>query len=358
MKKYSHKKLFPLESGQSLQEIEIAYHVYGDLDSPGKPVIWVCHALTANSDVFDWWKGLFGPDDLFNPSEFTIVCANVIGGCYGSTGPLSANPSTGEPYYHDFPLLSIRDLAAAHDILREHLGIQKVYLGIGGSLGGQQLMEWAISRPTLFENLAFIATNAQHSPWGIAFNEAQRMAITSDITWLQRNIEAGIQGLKAARAIALLSYRHYHAYGQTQKEEDDSKLNDYRASAYQQYQGDKLIRRFNAFTYWILSKAMDSHNVARGRGSAEIAFSKLRARTMVIGITSDLLFPPVEQERLADLIPGAEFCCIQSNYGHDGFLTETEQLSTVLARFIGKGNRRTWRSFAKINSTKQLTTNT
>jgi homoserine O-acetyltransferase/O-succinyltransferase len=358
MKKYLHKKLFPLECGQSLQEIEIAYHVYGDLDSPDKPVVWVCHALTANSDVFDWWKGLFGENDLFNPTEFTIVCANVIGGCYGSTGPLSTDPGTGEPYYHDFPLLSIRDLAAAHDILREHLGIQKIYLGIGGSLGGQQLMEWAIARPTLFENLAFIATNAQHSPWGIAFNEAQRMAITSDLTWFQRHVEAGSQGLKAARAIALLSYRHYHAYGQTQKEEDSSKLNDYRASAYQQYQGDKLIRRFNAFTYWTLSKAMDSHNIARGRESAEKAFSKLQARTLVIGITSDLLFPPIEQEYLADLIPGAEFCCIQSDYGHDGFLTETEQLSTVLARFAGKSGRKPVRTTFKITTQTTLTTHT
>jgi homoserine O-acetyltransferase len=358
MKKYLHKKLFPLESGETLQEIEIAYHVYGDLNSPGKPVVWVCHALTANSDVFDWWRGLFGVNDLFNPHDFTIVCANVLGGCYGTTGPLSINPGSGETYYHDFPFLSIRDLAAAHEVLRNHLGIEKIYIGIGGSLGGQQLMEWSISRPTLFENLAFIATNAQHSPWGIAFNEAQRLAIAGDETWLQRKPDAGSGGLRAARAIALLSYRHYHAYGGTQKESENDKLDEYRASAYQQYQGDKLVRRFNAFSYWTLSKAMDSHNVARGRESVEKAFSKLRSRTLVIGITSDLLFPPIEQERLADSIVGAEFCCIQSNFGHDGFLTETEQLTTVLARFIGKGNRRTFRSVAKIHSIKQLTTNT
>jgi homoserine O-acetyltransferase len=340
MKKYLHKELFPLESGKNLPGIEIAYHVYGDLDSPGKPVVWVCHALTANSDVFDWWKGLFGNEDLFNPTEYTIICANVIGGCYGSTGPLSINPNTGEPYFQDFPRLSIRDISGAHEILRNHLRIEKIYLGIGGSLGGQQLLEWAISRPGLFENIALIATNARHSAWGIAFNEAQRMAIESDETWKFRQPDAGLAGLKAARAIALLSYRHYHAYGQTQVDNDIDKLDLFRASAYQQYQGEKLVKRFNAFTYWTLSKAMDTHNVARSRISEEIALSKFSARTIVIGITSDLLFPPIEQEHLADLISGAEFCCIQSNFGHDGFLTETEQLSTVLARFIGKSQNR------------------
>lgn len=358
MKKYLHKELFPLESGKTLPGIEIAYHVYGDLDSPGKPVVWVCHALTANSDVFDWWKGLFGNEDLFNPREYTIVCANIIGGCYGSTGPLSINPETGEPYYHDFPLLTIRDITSAHEILRKHLRIEKIYLGIGGSLGGQQLMEWAISRPGLFENVAFIATNSRHSPWGIAFNEAQRLAIQSDETWKRREPNAGRAGLKAARAIALLSYRHYQAYGKTQQDNDFEKLDSFRASAYQQYQGEKLVHRFNAFSYWTLSKAMDTHNVARKRMSEESAFSRLRSRTIVIGITSDLLFPCIEQEHLADLIPGAEFCSIQSNYGHDGFLTETEQLSTVLARFLGKSEIHKIKIRTRKTSLNQLTTNT
>ena len=192
---------FPLERGATLLQPTFAYHTYGD---PSKPVVWVCHALTANSDVFDWWSGLFGPDDLFNPRDYYIVCANILGSCYGTEGPLSIQPGTNTPYYHQFPIVTVRDMAAAHEALRQHLNIQKIHLLIGGSLGGQQAQEWVISQPNLVENLVLIATNARHSAWGIAFNESQRMAIAADTSWQESFEKAGDAGMRAARAMALM----------------------------------------------------------------------------------------------------------------------------------------------------------
>ena len=334
MKKYLHKRPFELESGQILPEIEIAYHTYGNLNSAGDNVVWVCHALTANSDVFDWWKGLFGETDLFNPNEYFIVCANVLGGCYGTTGPLSINPHTGKNYYHDFPFITIRDIVKAHDVLRKELGIQKIAIGIGGSLGGQQILEWNISSPELFESTILIATNAVHSPWGIAFNEAQRMAIQSDPTWNLATKRAGIAGLKAARAIALLSYRYYEAYRLKQSEVDVDILHGFKAAGYQQYQGKKLIDRFNSYTYWRLSAAMDSHNIGRRRNGIKSALNSISARVLIIGIEGDILFPSVEQCLLANEISDAELRFVPSDFGHDGFLIETEKLSQIISDFM------------------------
>lgn len=337
MKKFLHKRPFELESGEILPEIEIAYHTYGNLNTDGSNVVWVCHALTANSDVLDWWKGLFGKNDLFNPDDYFIVCANVLGGCYGTTGPLSLNPITGKNYYHEFPFITIRDIVKAHDLLRNHLGIQKIAIGIGGSLGGQQMLEWNVSSPKLFDRTILIATNAFHSSWGIAFNEAQRMAIQSDPTWNLASKRAGLEGLKAARAIALLSYRNYEAYKIKQSESDDTKLLGYKAASYQQYQGRKLIDRFNSYSYWRLSTAMDSHHVGRRRGKVADVLNTVQAKTLIIGIEDDILFPKPEQLLLAENILQSEFKSISSKYGHDGFLIETAQLSSLIREFLLSG---------------------
>lgn len=319
-----------LENGEYLTEPSIAYHTYGDAS---KPVVWVCHALTANSEVFDWWAGLFGPTEAFNPQDYFIVCSNVLASCYGTTGPLSKNPVTGQPYFHAYPRITIRDMVAAHEALRRHLGIQKIYLLLGGSLGGQQALEWAIQQPQLIDHLALIATNARHSAWGIAFNEAQRMAIEADGTWRQSQPHAGDAGMRAARATALLSYRNYGTYGQFQTDQEPA-LDQYRASTYQQYQGEKLSRRFNAFSYYRLAQAMDTHHVGRGRESVESALSSIKARTLVVGISSDVLFPTTEQQYLARYIPAARYLEIDSDYGHDGFLIETQQLGEALTTFL------------------------
>ncbi len=332
-RKFHYKNEFRLESGKSLPELEIAYQTYGNF-VPGKSkVVWVCHALTASSDVFDWWKGLFGLTDFYNPDEYFIVCDNILGSFYGTTGAASINPETGKPYFLNFPLITVRDMLKAKQELAAHLGIEKIHTVIGGSLGGHQAIEWSIEEPERIEHLVAIATSALHSPWGIAFRESQRMALETDPTFRTESLEAGQNGMKTARAIALLSYRNYHAYRQSQSEETNEKTDDFRASSYQKYQGDKLVKRFNAHVYWYLSKAMDTHNVGRGRKSVTDALASVKAKTLAVGITSDILFPLNEQVFLAEHIPGAEFWEIDSLYGHDGFLLETKQLTEVINQF-------------------------
>lgn len=331
---YKYEKKFILENGCKLDNLQIAYHTYGKLSAKKDNVIWVCHALTANADVMDWWKGLFGSNDLFNPEEHFIVCANVLGSHYGTTNPLSINPSTGVPYYLAFPQFTIRDFVAAHRILAEHLGIDQIKVLIGGSLGGQQSLEWAITEPSRIDHLILMATNAVHSPWGIAFNESQRLAIAADRTFYAQQPDGGMKGLKAARSIALLSYRTYDAYISTQLESVNDKIDHFRASSYQNYQGEKLCRRFNAFSYWYLTKAMDSHNVGRGRHGIAEALGLVEAQTLVIGIENDVLFPIPEQEFLAHHIHGAQLCRINSAYGHDGFLIETGILTNAIGNFL------------------------
>ncbi|MBD2770108.1 homoserine O-acetyltransferase [Hymenobacter sp. BT664] len=322
-----------LESGQILKGAHVAYRTWGQLNADRDNVVWVCHALTANADVLSWWPGLFGPGCYFDPSEWFVVCANVLGSCYGSTSPLDADPATGRPRYQHFPRLTIRDLVAAHEALREELGLTDINTLIGGSLGGQQALEWAVQRPDLFDHLVVIATNARHSAWGIAFNEAQRLAIEADPTYAAGQPGGGDEGLRAARATALLSYRSYSAYVETQTDPDDELPLEHRASTYQRYQGDKLVSRFDAYSYVALSRSMDSHNLGRGRGGVPAALGRIGARTLVLGITSDVLFPLSEQRELAAHIPGAMYAELDSRYGHDGFLLETAAITHFLELF-------------------------
>jgi homoserine O-acetyltransferase/O-succinyltransferase len=333
-KLWKYQADFSLECGITLPEIEIAYHTYGTLAPDGSNVVWICHALTGNADAADWWNGLVGPGRLLDPAQFFIVCANMLGSCYGSTGPDSIDPATGEKYKLDFPTITIRDMVAAHELLRQHLGINRIYAALGGSMGGQQVVEWAIEKPGLFKYILLLATNAEHSPWGIAFNESQRMAIRADLSLYDpSNPEAGKKGLEAARAVAMLSYRSYDTYLLSQKD-DPGKIDDFRASSYQRYQGTKLWQRFSPYAYLSLSKSMDSHNVGRGRGSAEKALGKIQAKALVLSISSDLLFPPREQEFLAAHIPGAQLATLDSIYGHDGFLVEFERIETLFRQFL------------------------
>lgn len=331
---YQHTKHFKLENGKKLRELKIAYQTFGKLNAKKDNVIWACHALTANADVADWWKGLFGDKYLFNPDEHFIICANVLGSHYGTTNPLSVDPVTGNPYYLAFPEFTIRDMVQAHELLAAHLGISTIKVLIGGSLGGQQAVEWSLAQSTTIENLILVATNAFHSPWGIAFNESQRLSISTDRSFYAQQPEGGLKGLKAARSIALLSYRTYEAYGATQVESVNDKTSGFRASSYQNYQGEKLCKRFNAYSYWYLTKAMDSHNVGRGRKSVIDALKTIKSNTLVIGIENDFLFPIVEQEFLGKHIPGAQFHSIKSAYGHDGFLIETDILTNIIGNFL------------------------
>ena len=330
---FEYKENFKLESGESLPGFNLAYTTYGTLNQQKDNIIWVCHALTANSDFTEWWPGLFGKEKLYDPDKHFVICANMLGGCYGSTGPLSVNPKTGSPFFHSFPDLTNRDIVNAFELLRQHLDFDKVHTIIGGSLGGQHVLEWVIKKPGTFENMVVIASNAKHSPWGIAFNESQRQAIAMDLTWKLSTEKAGMNGMKVARSIALLSYRHYATYLATQEEDNDEIKDNFKASSYQVYQGNKLAKRFNAFSYWTLSKAMDSHNLGRGRGGILKTLKSIKVRSLFVSIATDQLFPVNEQKFLSDHVAGAAFEIIDSSYGHDGFLIEARQLTSAVANF-------------------------
>jgi homoserine O-acetyltransferase len=325
---------FLMESGTTLPGFHLSYTTIGKLNEEKNNVIWIFHALTANSNPAEWWPGMIGKGKLFDPEKHFILCVNMPGSCYGSTGPLDINPSTGHSWYHGFPFFTTRDMVKAYIPLKDALGIRKVKMGIGGSMGGQQLLEFAIVEPDLFEYIIPIATNASHSPWGKAFNAAQRIAIEADPSWKEERDDAGINGMKAARSIALISYRHYTSYAVTQQD-DDKKLEEYKSESYQKYQGEKLARRFNAFSYYVLSKGMDAHHVGRGRTGVKEALQQIKAKTLVIGIETDILFPVNEQELLAKEIPGATLAVINSAFGHDGFLLEYDKINKVITDFTG-----------------------
>ncbi len=331
---FHYDQEFELEAGEKLSGFKLKYTTLGQLNKDRSNVVWICHALTGSSDFTDWWKDFFTEGSPYDPRDYFIICANLIGGCYGSTGPLSVNPTTGKNYFHDFPLITNRDIIRGFDLLRQSLELEKIHALMGGSLGGQQALEWAIEQPTVFGNLVAIACNAFHSPWGIAFNEAQRMAIAADATWKEDDVRAGSEGMKAARAMGMISFRTYETYAATQAEKNLDQLDHFRASSYQQYQGQKLVSRFNAFTYWALTKAMDNHQVGRKRGSVENALRQIRAKTLIVGISSDFLFPLAEQEFLAATIPSAKLSVITSVYGHDGFLVEFEQFKKIVREFL------------------------
>lgn len=331
-KHYFYDAPFVLENGSELPELKIAYHTFGQPNHDHSNVVWVFHALTANSNPFEWWPGLIGDNNLINPGEHFIICANIIGSCYGSTGPKDFDIRNGERYLRDFPNLTIRDIVNAHKLLQKHLDIQSIFLGIGGSMGGQQAIEWAIDDPELFRNLALIATSAKSSPWSIGIRAAQRMAIESDPSFYSSSPKGGWKGLEAARAMAMISYRNHDTFNSTQQDPDQ--LDDFSAESYQRYQGEKLRKRFDARTYYTLNKAMDTHNVGRGRNGIEKALAKVKANVQVIGIEGDLLFTTEEQYHLAQHIPNAQLDFVTSRYGHDGFLIEAQSISKLLKNFL------------------------
>lgn len=332
---FKYDKPFKLENGESLPGLTIAYHTYGTLK--GNNTVWVCHALTANSDVADWWPGTVEEGRFLDPRRHFIVCANIIGSHYGSTGPLSINPTTGEPWYETFPFITIRDIVNAHFLLAEHLGITQINTIVGSSIGGFQALEMVLTKPRMAKKLVLIATGARSQPWTIAFNESQRMAIETDCTYGEKSEDAGKKGMKTARSIGLLSYRGSSAYNATQQENDNIfKVAGFRATTYQQYQGEKLARRFNAYSYYRLSQAFDSHNVGRYRGGLEAALGQIKCPTLVVGISTDIIFPITEQLYLFRHIPHSELHILNSEFGHDGFLVESDKLNTILKLFINQ----------------------
>ena len=326
---------FTLESGETLPELTIAYHTYGHLNDEANNVVWVCHALTANSDPADWWPGTVEEGAFLDPARHFVVCANILGSPYGTTSPLHTDPRTGQPYYGDFPRYTIRDIVNAHRALADALGIGHIDTLVGCSVGGFQAVEWAVMEPERFTRLALMATDAVATPWTVAIDETQRMAIEADPTWGERSAEAARAGLAAARAIGLLSYRGPSGYNLSQQDPDDLPLGAPRRScSYQRHQGDKLVRRFDAYSYHAILNAFDTHDVGRGRGGLDAALGRIKARTLVVGLTTDIVFPADEMKILAGRIPGARYAEIESPYGHDGFLVESKQLNALMVPFM------------------------
>ncbi len=327
---------FTLESGAILPSIDIAYHTYGRLNDTASNVIWVMHALTANSEVADWWPHTVEEGKFLDPSKYFIICANVIGSCYGSTGPLSLNPDTGRPWYNDFPNITVRDMVRAHMLLAKHLGINEVFCVIGSSLGGYQAIELLCTFPGFAKKAVLIATGSYTRPWQAAFNETMRMILEADQTFNLPQPDAGTKGLAAARALGLLSYRGRTAYDLTQS--DNDQLNDIpfnrKVHSYQRYQGDKLTRRFNAHSYHRICSAVDSHDVGRGRGPRDRILSKIACPCMIIAISSDLIYPPCDHEDMVQFIPNNTYHVIDSPFAHDGFLVEHEKLNTLIKDFL------------------------
>lgn len=340
MKFFDYNRDFPLDCGEKLPSVRVAYHTYGNLNEDRSNCIWVCHALTANSDVADWWPHTVEAGRFLDPEKYFIVCANILGSCYGSTGPLSPNPATGKPWYDAFPPLTIRDIVRAHILLADHLGIGSMAALIGSSVGGFQALEWAAMEPERFRSLVLIATDAYASPWTVASDETQRMAILADASFGQHRADAAADGLAAARAIGMLTYRGPSGYNASQQNRPDRSgiWAPHRAATYQRHQGKKLVDRFDAYSYMAILNAFDTHDVGRDRGGISAALAAVEAPALVIGITTDIIFTPAEMKHLAAMLPSARYEEMESDFGHDGFLVEHEALNTIIQDFFKTHN--------------------
>jgi homoserine O-acetyltransferase len=321
-------KFFDLLNGQQLQEANLYYEVLGER-LPNKEIIWICHAFTGSASVKEWWPSLFQENGGFiDLQKHIVVCANMLGSCYGSTGPLSVNPDTKEPYLEGFPELHNRDAVNAFIELRKALEIVQIDYLIGGSLGGQQVLEWSIMEPEVIKRQVIVAANARHSPWGIAFNDLQRRAIHLG----KSNPEAAEEALSIARGIAMLSYRSYDDFELQQSGRGID--NQWKSVTYLKYQGSKFYNRFKTASYEVLSKMMDAHDITKGRegNDDDDILRKVKTDTLCIGITTDVLFPQKEQQYLAGKIPNATLEIIHSDKGHDAFLLEGKLISDFIVK--------------------------
>lgn len=326
---------FCFEAGGKVESADIVFYTSDREYRPGDKVVWICHALTGNSNPEDWWPEMVGEGRIIDSGRLFVVCVSMIGSAYGAFGPATVNPATGRPWLLDFPRTTVRDMVNVEILVREALGIDSIDLLIGPSIGGYQAAEWAVMEPDRIKNLVLLATDVRATPYLTAFNESQRMALLADPTFKEaKDINGGREGLKCARSIALISYRTYEGYNYSQGEEEDA-LFAGRASSYQRYQGEKLVARgFDAYSYWYLTYALDSMNIGRGRGGVKKALSGIRAKCYVITVTSDQLFTVSAGRANAEMIPNAEYSEIESIFGHDGFLIESDQLSALLAPII------------------------
>lgn len=336
-----------LESGQRLDAVRIAYRTWGTPRPSGNTVL-ICHALTGSADADAWWPDIIGEGRAFDPRRDFIVCSNLLGGCYGTTGPVSLRPGTRERYRAAFPRVTVRDMVEVQRRLLDHLGVERLSVVTGPSLGGMQALEWAAMYPERVESIVPIGVGGRHSAWCIAMSEAQRHAIYADSDWAggyYTDDRPPERGLAAARMMAVCSYRSWHSFERRfgREQRDDG---EFQMQSYLRYQGDKINRRFDANTYVRLTQAMNDYDLSRGRGAYPAALAEIRQRALVVSISSDALYPPHEQRLLADSLANARYEILDSPEGHDGFLTQSAELGELIARFRRGAERQVGRAVA------------
>ena len=329
---------FHFELGGRINEFKVAYRTWGKLNQQGTNVILICHALTGSADADIWWGDLFGEGKTFDPSKDFIVCSNVLGSCYGTTGPISINSETDQPYGPLFPQFTIRDMVHAQHQLLTRLGVKHLKMVIGGSLGGMQVLEWGKTYPEFVGSIVPIATSGRHSAWCIGLSESQRQAIYADPNWKNGYYEFGKEpkdGLSVARTIAMCTYRSRASY-QTRFARSERQKGEFNVESYLRYQGEKMIERFDANAYVKLTKAMDTHDISRGRGDYAECLEQMTIPALVIAISTDILYPQEEQEEIARLMPNATLDILYSSHGHDTFLIEMDSLNLLVTSFQNK----------------------
>jgi len=340
-----------LQYGDSLNHLCVAYETYGELNATGDNAILLCHALTGSAhaagqyedeSVPGWWDPLIGPNKPIDTNKYFVVCSNVFGGCYGTSGPRSTNPDTGKLYRLDFPRYTIRDMVDVQKRLMEKLAITRWASVVGGSMGGMQVMEWAAMYPDLVGSVIPIGIGPRHSAWAIGLNEVARRAITTDPSWNGGNYPEGQQpenGLGLARAIAMLSYRSLDSldakFGRERVNETRDLLStSFQIESYLDYQGVKLTQRFDSNTYIYITKAMDDYDICEGRGRLHQVLGEMTMPALCIGINSDVLYFESEVKLLAEHLPNSQYYTLNSPHGHDAFLIEFPQLAVRLRHFL------------------------
>ncbi len=329
---FHDQNAFVTESGFEFPGLDIAYQTWGNPNDDMSNAVVVFHALTGHAAADEWLAGFFGKGRLLDPDEHYIICSNVLGSCYGTTGPRSINPLTGKQYAGNFPEITIRDMVRVQQRLLDHLGIRKVRFAIGASMGGMQALEFGIMDDRV-QQLLLIAMGKAHSAWAIGIGETQRKAIFSDPKWRDGHYppeDPPANGLAAARMMGMITYRSAHSFERRFAREPQPEKPCFQVESYLNYQGKKLVGRFDAVTYVRLTQAMDTHDVSRGRGNFEEVLGSLKIPILVIGISSDVLYPVEEQKELAALLKNARYAELTSNNGHDAFLIEFEAIQSLV----------------------------
>ncbi len=345
-----------LEAGGALESVTVAYETWGTLAPDGANAVLVLHALSLDSHAagpagpghgdVGWWDGTVGPGCPIDTDRFFVVCPNVLGGCQGTTGPSSDAPGGGGPYGSRFPVTTIRDQVALEVALADRLGIDRWYAVVGGSMGGMRVLEWAVGQSERVQRAVIISVGAQATAQEIALCHVQMRAIRADPRWRggdYYDAEPGDgphEGLAIARGIGHISYRTElelaARFGRDHQPGEEPFVGGrYAVESYIDYHGDKLVRRFDANTYLVLSEAMNHHDVGRDRGGIAAALATITADVTIVGMSSDWLYPVRLQQELGELIPTSSAVeIVQTISGHDGFLVETEPLGRIIRRAL------------------------